>query len=352
MWAEEYGGYFPALYAQNYSPLGAPAVQGIGNGVGVQGQSVLTDAIVGITTAPSSQANYYAGVVGLDSSTGNNNNGVYGQSNTGNAAVYGAADTAGATNTFGVVGVSDSSIGTDGESNNDRGIQGFSQSDFGVAAFNHTPFKPALFVRTEGGTNSRGEPVIIAASSDGSHVLSLDQAGNLTVSGSIMQQGSPLATTRTSDGATLVAYGPRQSRPTTEDVGEGQLSAGTAYVPLDSQFRRTIDRGARYLVFITPQGNSRNLYVTNKTSSGFAVQEAEGGRDSLAFDYRIVAKPFDTSAPRLPLYRTPATSALSSTATHSHRHGKGLHTQKSLHYRVQVKKLAPPPNLTKVRSRR
>lgn len=57
------------------------------------------------------------------------------------------------------------------------------------------------------------------------------------------------------------------------------------------------DRPGRYLVFITPQDNSRHPYVTHKTSAGFAVMEADNGRDSVAFDYRIVAKPYHTAAP-------------------------------------------------------
>ena len=59
----------------------------------------------------------------------------------------------------------------------------------------------------------------------------------------------------------------------------------------------------KYHVFITPEGNAESLYVSNKTSAGFEVHESRYAHDSLAFDYRIVAKPFDTSAARLPLYR-------------------------------------------------
>jgi hypothetical protein len=98
-------------------------------------------------------------------------------------------------------------------------------------------------------------------------------------------------------------YTPRTSLPTMEDVGEAQLVAGTAYVRIDPAFANVIDRRASYLVFITPEGDSNSLYVTNKTPAGFVVRESHGGRSTLAFQYRIVAKPYDITAARLPMVR-------------------------------------------------
>jgi hypothetical protein len=58
--------------------------------------------------------------------------------------------------------------------------------------------------------------------------------------------------------------------------------------------------GLSYLVFVTPEGDNRGLYVTQKSANGFAVHESQGGHSSLAFSYRIVAKPFGNQIPRLP----------------------------------------------------
>jgi hypothetical protein len=85
-----------------------------------------------------------------------------------------------------------------------------------------------------------------------------------------------------------------------EDFGEAQLIGGRAYVRLAPDFAATIDRRSNYLVFITPQGDSRGLYVTMKTATGFEVRENSNGTTSLAFDYRIVAKPFGEVSRRLP----------------------------------------------------
>ena len=51
--------------------------------------------------------------------------------------------------------------------------------------------------------------------------------------------------------------------------------------------------------------DTRGLYVSLKTPSGFEVREAQGGRSSLPFDYRIVARPLDAANDRLPLAPPP-----------------------------------------------
>lgn len=43
-------------------------------------------------------------------------------------------------------------------------------------------------------------------------------------------------------------------------------------------------------MFLTPNGDCKGLYVSNKTANGFEVRELGGGRASIAFDYRIMAR--------------------------------------------------------------
>jgi hypothetical protein len=47
------------------------------------------------------------------------------------------------------------------------------------------------------------------------------------------------------------------------------------------------------------------MRVTQKSAQGFAVRESYGGHSTLAFSYRIVAKPFGNKSPRLPNYVAP-----------------------------------------------
>jgi hypothetical protein len=74
-----------------------------------------------------------------------------------------------------------------------------------------------------------------------------------------------------------------------EDFGSGQLSSGSGRVTLDSAFAQTVNLDSDYHVFLTPAGDCRGLYVTNKTVTGFEVHETGGGQSSVSFDYRIVA---------------------------------------------------------------
>ena len=74
-----------------------------------------------------------------------------------------------------------------------------------------------------------------------------------------------------------------------EDFGSGRLASGTATVTLDPTFAQTVNTGSEYHVFLTPEGDCRGLYVSNKRASGFEVHELGGGQSHVAFDYRIVA---------------------------------------------------------------
>ena len=100
-------------------------------------------------------------------------------------------------------------------------------------------------------------------------------------------------------------YSPQSSEPMIEDNGEAQLVSGTAYVRLDPAFANVTDQRSIYSVSITPEGNSNGLFVTQKTLTGFAVRENNGGKSTLAFEYRIVAKPFGSTAKRLPMVDVP-----------------------------------------------
>jgi hypothetical protein len=129
--------------------------------------------------------------------------------------------------------------------------------------------------------------------------------GSVTVgggSGTCSSCPTPLAQPqRTASNVAVGTYAPEQTVRSIEDVGEGRLVAGTALVRLDPSFAAATDPKSPYLVFITPQGESNGLYVTQKTQRGFAVRENAGGRSTIAFDYRIVATPFGSTATRLPV---------------------------------------------------
>jgi hypothetical protein len=75
-----------------------------------------------------------------------------------------------------------------------------------------------------------------------------------------------------------------------EDFGSAELHAGVAIVQIDPAFAETVSSAADYHVFLTPNGDSKGLYITRKTATVFEVHESGGGSSSLTFDYRIVAR--------------------------------------------------------------
>jgi hypothetical protein len=97
----------------------------------------------------------------------------------------------------------------------------------------------------------------------------------------------------------VAMYAARETLPSVEDYGTGHLAAGRAYVSLDPAFAATISRTQPYMVIVTPNGQSHGVYVSNRTTGGFEVHENDAGRDTVDFDYRIVARPLADASARL-----------------------------------------------------
>jgi hypothetical protein len=75
-----------------------------------------------------------------------------------------------------------------------------------------------------------------------------------------------------------------------EDAGGGQLVGGAAHIDLDPIFAQTVNTNVPYRVFLTPGGECKGLYVSQKSATSFDVRELGGGNSNIAFDYRIMAK--------------------------------------------------------------
>jgi hypothetical protein len=182
----------------------------------------------------------------------------------------------------GIMGLSRSGYGTVGRAFTGTGVLGVSRAAGGIA----------LAARS-----LQGGPVFIGSNAN-RDVASLDSNGNLTIAGSLHTHGTPLLATRAPTGALIATYGARSSAPTIEDFGQAQMRYGFAQVRIDPGFAQIVDRAASYMVFVTPEGDNRGLYITNKTYSGFAVRESQGGRSTLTFSYRIVARAYGEPAQR------------------------------------------------------
>ena len=175
-----------------------------------------------------------------------------------------------------------------GFGNDGAGLYGYSFSDIGAVIENDSQL-PTLVVNAQNTTSGDLEIAASAGNVNSDTInFSVDRSGNIQHSGVIS------SVTRNPQ-ADVATYSAQQSESTVEDLGTAQLAGGVASVRIPDDFRSTTDGSARYMVFLTPYGDNNGLYISARSASGFTVREAHGGRDSLAFDYRVVAHPYGSA---------------------------------------------------------
>jgi len=276
--------------------VGTACVEGDSSGAktwGAYGLSQSADGVHGVT----STTNGNSAVAGIANGTSGTGHGVYGRSSNGP----------------GVFGVTTTTKFASGSPN--AGIYGFSSasSAFGVIGRN-SGNGTGVFGET---SDTTGGNWAIAGQADKKDSLILnvynlathgncqiDNMGNLGCSGTIVGKSPAQTRQPRGDGSDVLTYATQAATATIEDVGTARMSEGVATVRIGRDFASVTDHGW-YYVFLTPLGDTRGLYVSEKTSRAFQVRETEHGRSSLLFDYRIVAHPLDATNDRLP----PAPSA-------------------------------------------
>ena len=82
-----------------------------------------------------------------------------------------------------------------------------------------------------------------------------------------------------------------------EDFGRAKLVRGRARVKLDRNFAAVV-RTNNYHVFLSPENETKGLYVSTRNRAGFEVREQGAGTGSARFSYRIVARRRDINPPR------------------------------------------------------
>ena len=199
----------------------------------------------------------------------------------GTAGVVGANGADG----FGVYGASDSGVAIQGYSGSGAGIRGLSSSfvglvgisdtSIGLYGYNVSPSVPAFYAENLGPNNR------IAGYFNGDVQVN----GNFTV----LPGFNKNAAVAMPDGSDAVVYCQESPEPYFEDFGRAQLVNGVAQIDIEREFA-SIVRREDYMVFLTPGGDSKGLYVSRQNPQGFEVREAQGGKSSLPFTYRVVAQ--------------------------------------------------------------
>jgi hypothetical protein len=142
---------------------------------------------------------------------------------------------------------------------------------------------PTLYAHADAGGSNGLFKTFMATSDTGT--CGIGGSGDLTCTGQVKTLADAGGGSRK-----VETYAMQSPENWMEDFGSGQVEHGAAFVEIDPSFAETVSESAAYHVFLTPKGDSKGLYVTNETATGFEVHESGDGTSSLSFDYRIVAK--------------------------------------------------------------
>jgi hypothetical protein len=308
--SKELGGLASSAYAQ----LAAANTFSAGQTVNLNGTTALVfpSAIVGSTTTPSfagveginaststiavtvgvlgeaaSQTGY--GVLGINSGTTGVGTGVFGQTAAPlGTGVLGTSSGHSTTSTLfsGSPGVWGDTGGK--AESNFVGVVGTADDNSAGNFFNNSTGDATLFL----GNNSTDKTatVLIAQGDNIGGKCSIDVSGNLTCNGDLVGANIEAVVSAGGGARKVALYAMQSPENWFEDFGSGALTNGAATITLDPAFTQTVNTGTEYHVFLTPNGDSKGLYVSQKTVTSFEVREQGGGTSSVAFDYRIVAK--------------------------------------------------------------
>jgi hypothetical protein len=128
--------------------------------------------------------------------------------------------------------------------------------------------------------------------------------GPVGIYGGLAVTGYKSAAVPHPDGSHRLLYSIESPESWFEDFGEARLVKGKADVKLEKEFAKVVSTDS-YHVFLTPCGDSKGLYVATRNSRGFTVKEQEGGKSTVNFSYRIVARRKDIETARLAKIKLP-----------------------------------------------
>jgi hypothetical protein len=250
---------------------------------GVYGLAAVADGVHGVTNS----TNGNSGTSGISNGTSGQGHGVYGRSSNGQ----------------GVYGTSSSNNGVEGHSTASgssgvAGIQRGTSSGSGDGVYSESADTTNLYEALEAKADSANTYIFEGYNASTNGLCTIDYDATLACTG-----GADVKNVRTrhtnANGQHVLAYAAESATATIEDVGTARMAGGVANVAIDPAFASVMDH-RWYYVFLTPLGDTRGLYVSQKTPSAFQVRESQGGRSRLEFDYRIVAHPLDAKNDRLP----------------------------------------------------
>lgn len=283
-------------------------------GNGITGESRDGTGVVGVTTqgdpgvygtADADRASGVAGLADNGVSGWGTRVGVYGEAFPGRdtwAGVRGVGPANGvegdSQNGHGVYGWTNDGDGVFGfTARNGAAILGYAPNSSGVLAASDSKDAPALHAIANGAGASAwfdGFAIFFGGHIDWGNA---GIVGDCNVWGDLNVLGHKNAAVPHPDGSHRLLYSVESPESWFEDFGRARIVRGRASVKLDRTFAAVVRTGD-YHVFLSPEGESKGLYVSRRTRSGFEVREHQRGASTLRFSYRIVARRRDIVAPR------------------------------------------------------
>lgn len=164
------------------------------------------------------------------------------------------------------------------------GIGGTADDGWAVGGANYSLDTATARFQNQEADDPNG-PAFIAGGTAFDGYCWIDVSGDLNCTGDINSGTAVDNGTRT-----VALYAVEAAENWFEDAGSGRLAYGSAVVQLEPVFAQTVNGAVEYHVFVTPNGDCKGLYITNKTANSFEVRELGGGKANIAFDYRIMAR--------------------------------------------------------------
>jgi len=249
------------------------------------------DSISSAITA-SNNGQYGAGILGYASSDGTGIAG-YGTQTVGSIGVFGTlANSNGNSNSYFLLESDDglnAGVWADGPDGQEAALIATSDDLSAGIFFNDSSASSTILVLNNysGGPTGNAQPAIASVMriAGPSGMCGFNQAGTMSCTGQVKAVVSTKSNARQ-----VETYTVQSAENWVEDYGSGQLSHGSATVQVEPAFADIVNTDVEFHVFLTPGGDCKGLFVTNKGTGSFEVHELGGGTSSIPFDYKIVAK--------------------------------------------------------------
>jgi hypothetical protein len=270
-------------------------------GMAMYGVSSTGDGIVGVSSSNAALVGESSSGIGVYGN-GGSGNGVYAYA-TGSASSFYADGSAIAVEAHGF-GSGASVYGRPFGSGPAGIFDASGDTNFGTITYSNGLPAQYAYNFNGNGADVSGTYIGVIGRSSSFPFLATDSSGNdlfwVTGAGQMFAHGyNTFAPTR--NGGSATAFGSEAASPTMEDNGTAQLVNGSATIKLDATFAQTIDASKAYQVMLTPDGDTRGLFIASKSPNGFIVREVQGGHSSISFDYHIYAPAVGQSNVRMSL---------------------------------------------------